>query len=433
MQQQHDGGDRKVTERQKRRNQQFQNAVENFRSKQAPERLQPKKHRWVTPLVLLLSVGIGLVLIFQMPSMFGEEQLSFVEVFSSVKPQNVLLAVGALAAILLLDVCKYVVTLHATTRTLRPLVSVKTSLLGRYYDNITPFASGGQPMQIYYLYTKGYSAGLSSAVVMIKYFFNTTAWLAVAFVAMVCNKQVLSPVSNGNVLLIAGWTGWALNMCVPVFMVLFVAMPKLAKRITAWIIHVGFKLKIVKNKEAAMHRALSAVRDFRSSFVIMAKRPLHLVLLTLCCVLELSLSFAFPYFIIRMFNGLQTDAGFATMFQVMALHAFASFAASVVPTPGNSGALEGLITTAFSSIAGATLMWVIFTWRFSVYYIYILIGVGITAFNLVRNVVRSRRAKKKSAQAQSASPPPSADEEAADGVGQTATEREQAAPTQESE
>ena len=266
---------------------------------------------------------------------------------------------------------------------------------------------------------------------MIKYFFNTTAWLAVAFVAMVCNKQVLSPVSNGNVLLIAGWTGWALNMCVPVFMVLFVAMPKLAKRITAWIIHVGFKLKIVKNKEAAIHRALSAVRDFRSSFVIMAKRPLHLVLLTLCCILELSLSFAFPYFIIRMFNGLQTDAGFATMFQVMALHAFASFAASVVPTPGNSGALEGLITTAFSSIAGATLMWVIFTWRFSVYYIYILIGVGITAFNLVRNVVRSRRAKKQSAQ--SVTQTSSADEEAADGVGQTATEREQAAPTREGE
>lgn len=82
------------------------------------------------------------------------------------------------------------------------------------------------------------------------------------------------------------------------------------------------------------------------------------------------------------------------MFEVMALNAYAAFAASVVPTPGNSGAMEGLITMAFSAMAGATLMWVIFTWRFAVYYIYIIIGVGLTVFNFLRNVVRSRRAAK---------------------------------------
>ena len=95
-----------------------------------------------------------------------------------------------------------------------------------------------------------------------------------------------------------------------------------------------------------------------------------------------------------MFNGFQVDAGLSTMFEVMALNAYAAFAASVVPTPGNSGAMEGLITMAFSAMAGATLMWVIFTWRFAVYYIYIIIGVGLTVFNFLRNVVRSRRAAK---------------------------------------
>ena len=168
----------------------------------------------------------------------------------------------------------------------------------------------------------------------------------------------------------------------------------MAKKLTAWLIRVAYKLKIVKDKERAMKKALSVVRDFRSSFVIMGKRPVHLVLLSLSCIAELALTFAFPYYIIRMFNGFQVDAGLSTMFEVMALNAYAAFAASVVPTPGNSGAMEGLITMAFSEMAGATLMWVIFTWRFAVYYIYIIIGVGLTVFNFLRNVVRSRRAAK---------------------------------------
>ena len=377
-----------------RKNARLESAIENFQNKEIPERTEKKKNKWLGSLVLLLSIGIGVFLIIQMSSSLGEEQLSFSEVFASVKWQNAAIAVVALVAIILLDIFKYVVVLHATTHKLHPLIGAKTALLGKYYDNITPFSTGGQPMQIYYLYKKGFGGGLSSAVVMIKYFFNTTAWLLVAFVAMVFNTAVLQRVETGNVLLIAGWIGWALNVCLPVFLILFVIMPKMAKKLTAWLIRVAYKLKIVKDKERAMKKALSVVRDFRSSFVIMGKRPVHLVLLSLSCIAELALTFAFPYYIIRMFNGFQVDAGLSTMFEVMALNAYAAFAASVVPTPGNSGAMEGLITMAFSAMAGATLMWVIFTWRFAVYYIYIIIGVGLTVFNFLRNVVRSRRAAK---------------------------------------
>lgn len=376
-----------------KRQQKLESAIENFSRKEVPQPpQQKKKNRWIMPLVLLLTIGIGVYLIIGMSSEMGGDQKSFSEVFSAILPVNALLAVGALLLIIFLDSAKFSIILHATTRKIRPLTSTKVSLLGRYYDNITPFSTGGQPMQIYYLHKKGYSGGLSSAVIMIKYAFNTTAWLLVALGCMAFNTHVLDGIENGKVLLIAGWVGWGLNSLVPIFILSFVLMPKLARKLARGVVHIGHKMRLVKDEEKILNKAEDVVNDFRSAFIIMGRKPVHLVLIALACVLELSLTFALPYFVIKMLNGFSADQGFSTMIEVMALNAYATFSASVVPTPGNSGALEGLLTVAFSSIAGATLTWVVFTWRFAVFYIYIIIGVGISIFNFVRNLVRERRA-----------------------------------------
>ena len=379
-------------EKNSKREQKYESALENFNKKQVPAQPPKKKTWWLSFAVLLLAIAIGVFLIIRMSGEMGSEQKNFVEVFSEVSLTNGVITVAVLLGMLLLDIAKFLVIIHATTNKLRPLVSTKVSLWGRYYDNITPFASGGQPAQIIYLHGKGFGGGLSSAVVLIKYFFSTFAWLGVACVAMAANSSVLNNIANGNFLKIAGWVGWVINMLPPLFILLFVIMPKLAHKLTGAFIFVGYKLKTVKNKEKTMQKALNVVQDFRSSFIIMAKRPLHLVLLFVFCVCEIALTFAFPYFIIKMFNGFVVDEGFATAFSVMGLNAFATMGASIVPTPGSSGAVEGLITMAFSNMAGSTLMWVTFTWRFSVFYLYIIIGLGITVFNFVRNIVRSRKA-----------------------------------------
>ena len=39
--------------------------------------------------------------------------------------------------------------------------------------------------------------------------------------------------------------------------------------------------------------------------------------------------------------------------------------------------------------------WVILVWRFLTYYIYILSGIGINVFEIIRDAVRNRRAEKR--------------------------------------
>lgn len=369
----------------------YAEAMDNFSKKEVPQNIQKKKHRWIGPLVLLLAIGIGVYFIVDMALKVDGGSKSFSEAFGSVTWQNALIALAVVLGIMVLDMLKFVIVLHATTRKIHPLIGAKTSFLGKYYDAITPFATGGQPMQVYYLYKKGLSGGTSTAVVLIKYTFNTVAALLVGLVCMACNTGV----TDNKFILIAGWIGWALNACLPLFLLLFIVMPKFAKKLTQGFVHVGYKLHIVKNKDKVMQKAQNAVQDFRASFVIMSKHPLHLILLILTCAVEMALTYAVPFFMILMFGGVSLDSPTVAqdLFTFMSLNAYISLGASVVPTPGSSGALEGLMSLAFASLE-SIFVWVMFTWRFSVFYIYIIIGVGITIFNFIRNFVRQKRAAK---------------------------------------
>jgi hypothetical protein len=272
-------------------------------------------------------------------------------------------------------------------------------LLGKYYDNITPFGTGGQPMQIYYLHRKGYSGGDASAIVLIRYFAQMFAWLLVGVALLSTHVNTLSALSDASRVLIltAGWIGLFANMLIPLFVMSFVAFPKFSYKLTSGIIGIGVKLHLVKNREKAMGSALKIVSDFRIAFSIMIKKPVHLVALILLCVIETCASFALPFFAMGMLAHDEITLNVQTFFAVMALNAYATFAVSVIPTPGNSGVAESASLIAFSVFLETVGVWVVFTWRFVVYYIYILIGIGITIFEVIRKFVRAHLAKKRNA------------------------------------
>ncbi|MDE7257139.1 MAG: lysylphosphatidylglycerol synthase domain-containing protein, partial [Clostridia bacterium] len=114
-----------------------------------------------------------------------------------------------------------------------------------------------------------------------------------------------------------------------------------------------------------------------------------LILLILVSFGEVGLTFATPFFIMKAFNCPVEGM----LFTVMALNAFATFGVSFVPTPGNSGVVEGLGALAFSAFAGATLAWSVLFWRLSVFYIYIFIGIGITVFDVIVKNLKYKKNK----------------------------------------
>lgn len=361
----------------------------------------PKKRKfgWISTVLLLVVIGLGIYLMFGISKDLGDEPKSFGEVIAASDWKFALICLAVLIVVLNFDWLKYFVIMRTTTGKYYVRTSMKVQLLGKFYDNVTPFAAGGQPMQIYYLHKKGFSGGVSSAVVLIKYFTQMFCVCLISLLFMACNSGVLNMISNGTwrtLIPVAAWIGLSANMLLPLMVLLFVIFPKFARKLVGLFVGIGAKLRIVKDKERTMEKAETVVREFRASFRIMSRKPFNLIALVLMCVIEISLRYAFPYFILRMYSGLTSSDGFSVLIAVMTLNVYATQSVAVIPTPGNSGAIESVGTIAFSAVvvAGSVLSWSVFTWRFSVYYIYILAGLGLTVFEFIRKLVRSRRRKK---------------------------------------
>lgn len=372
-------------------------ALKSFESTpiEAPKK---KKFGWVGTVLLLAVIAVGIYLMFSIVGEMGEMK-SLGEVIAGSDWRYFLISIVVLLGILFFDWMKYAVIMKTTTGKFSPRTTLKVSLLGKFYDNVTPFAAGGQPMQIYYLHKKGYSGGISSAVVLIKYFANMFCWTLICLLLMAFNTGVLAGMGDDawqKTIMIAAWIGLFVNMLLPMMVVVFAIFPKVAHALTSFAVNIGYKVKIVKDKEKSMAKAQKTVSDFRNGFKVMSRSPLGFIALILCCVCEVLLTYSLPFFVLNTFSALPAgEGGFGMLITVMALNVYAAQSVTVVPSPGNSGALEVVITKAFAAVVTvAALPWAVLTWRFAVYYVYILIGIGLTVFEFIRKLVRARRAKK---------------------------------------
>lgn len=365
----------------------LEEAKRNFADRDVKE---PKRKRaWLGNLFFVVVLAVTLLLVYQLSANAAEgEQKTLKEIFGNMRTDYAVMAVGALFVMIFLDSMKYFVILHATSGKKYFGTSLKTSLLGKYYDNITPFASGGQPFQIHYLHKKGFSGGESTAVIFIKFCFNILIWLAICLCLMVFNRGALDVYvaddTQRRLFVVLGWIGFAINCSIPVAIIAFAAFPKLMETLTRWFLALGHKLKIVKSRDAVVIKAKRIAKDFRAAFVIMTHKPLHAVGLALICVCEQFLSIMLPYLVVVAMAGATIEPNVQLMFAIMTMNVYVSMSVTAVPTPGNSGALETAFSLVLTSVAEGVLFWTVFGWRFLSYYSFILIGLCIFIADFIR-------------------------------------------------
>ena len=371
----------------------FDSAMQTFAEQEIPPDIKKKRKGWLGTVLLFAVIAVSIWFVLQLATGMSDGLKSFDEVIANANVPFIFVTFGALILLYFIESSKYATILSVIDGKPRWKESIKVMFLGKYYDSITPFASGGQAMQIHYLHKKGFSGGTSTAVIVIKFFSNMFVWLMVSLVFMIFNVDALQSLGaeTQGVLIAGGWIGWAVNMLLPLFIVIFMFLPSVGTALVRGVVKLGAKLHIIKDEEKVKNKAFRVVKDFRAALSIMVRHPWRLLLLLLLCAIEVTAVFAFPYFVMRAYNGLTAADGIGAMWDVITLNIFATMSVTVMPTPGNSGFLETAITMAFSKIAQEVLLWVVLTWRGLVYYVYIIIGIGITIFEVIRNSVNRRK------------------------------------------
>lgn len=343
-----------------------------------PRKKKSKKSRLMLLLFILLNV---LVIGYTAYSEFSGEHPSHVEfVFGAESMYCLILALLCPLAALATETVKYIIMM----RSLHEKVSLRSAFqvvaLGRYYDAVTPSGAGGQPFQIWYLNSNGYSSGVSAAMPLMQYMTMQFAFIITAVAVFIFNGGVLSD----SPLKITAYIGTVCYSIVPVFIIIFVIAPKAARKLLKFFVRIAVCLHLVKDPFRTEVRIMRALSEYCVSTKNLAKDIPATVIMMIMSVLYHLAMFSIPYFVIRMFGG---TLAYVT---VVSVCAFIYAAISVVPTPGNSGAAEGSFYVLFSEVGAGNLFWAMLVWRFFCYYLFVVIGIAIYGYNSLKKQLLKR-------------------------------------------
>lgn len=270
---------------------------------------------------------------------------------------------------LLFEGLKYYLMIYHTTGKKRFFLSLRTAVLGKYYDNITPLGSGGQPFQIYYLYKNGISSGVAGSLPISAFSMMQIAFSSIAVIVFVFFGKFVE--SDG--LRIAAYVGNLFAIFIPLAVVSFSLMPKFTGRVVYKILILLKKVKLVKSPYEKMKRVLAFLENFKKSLGLLVSSKKLVVETFILSLLYQSALFSIPYFVVRATG---VNAHFLEMY---ALCVFIYCAVAFIPTPGNSGGAEVSFALIFTILSGGLLFWGMVLWRFSSYFLVIIIGL-VTVF-----------------------------------------------------
>ncbi len=381
-------------------------------SKEMEDRTQnnTKKKKWKTAvkiIAMILLIGLSVGIMFGLSGYLSVNQLKFTEMLKTTfNWRYFLIFLAAIVVYIFVESLKYAYLLKISTGKWRLKNSIKVMFLGKYYDAITPLGTGGQPFQIYYLHKRNVPAGVATAVPLVKYIVTTFVFGIMCAVFLgIAPSHFKGDTNVSNALSISlmaiAWVALVFNMLVPTVMILLSAFPKVGKKIIVWIVKVLSKMHIVKHKYPVTKKYVYEVAEYRNALKLLIKKWYSLIPLVLISAVECFILLSMPLFTVMAIAGNDPSVQLTgeLLVQILCLSAVSFYAASLVPTPGNSGASEATSSFVFITVMTSTVVqsvsgWVIFTWRFATFYLYIVVGVCISVFSMIRDAVRAKRKKK---------------------------------------
>jgi uncharacterized protein (TIRG00374 family) len=343
-----------------------------------------KKKKWLNFIYFALNLlVIAIVLVTQLSG----EQNPF-ESLTAILDVNwwfILAACGTIVVGMLCDQMRFGTLIHKTTCVYRFNLAFKVGVLGRYYDTITPFSTGGQPFQVIYMNRYGIKPGAGISVTVAKYIFAQLMYFGLATYFMFTNfsSNYIDGTSNvaTGVATTFTWVGYIICAVVIIF-VIFISFNR---RVGAGIVVAGLKVlskikigkfRLIKDYNKSFRNVMNTVSLWHRTTQKYSKSFGVIFVNTIFSALFLFSSYSMPYFIYCAFVGWHPEM----WLRIMAIALMVDLTSAFNPIPMGTGTAD-LSFTAFYAVvfaqaglgAGAQ-VWALIIWRCLNYYVHILNG-----------------------------------------------------------
>ena len=257
--------------------------------------------------------------------------------------------------------------------------SMYLGIITKFFNGITPLATGGQPMEVYEMHKKGVDYKSGANIVIQNYIVFQIALVFWGIISITLN-QFLHFFKYIPVLKQLTIIGFIINFVILIILFMVSFSKKFNKIILTFCIKVLSKLKIVKDKEKALEKWSRTCDEYYEN----AKVLLHNKKIFIKCVcyqiISLCIYYALPLFIAWSLN----LGDNLTILNTIAASSYIYVMGCYVPIPGASGGMEYAFLGFFGNfMADAPLKAVLILWRFMTYYAPTIIGALV--FNISNN------------------------------------------------
>lgn len=241
-----------------------------------------------------------------------------------------------------------------------------------FFNSITPFSTGGQPVQIYLYTQKKVKASHSTGIIVANFIALMIASNIYAIGSLVYYGRFSTNFNPSTSWMIG--LGFAMNMFTLVFMILMAT----CKFVRDFFEKILKKLCNIKFIGKHLGKAIPAFHNYCANAQSAAKEIFShkLVFITAIILKMISLCFyyAIPFFILK---ALDVELAINTLPFIILASAFAITTMVWVPTPGGTGGIEFAFTTIFTTFAGVTTtigLTGMILWRALTYYLLMVIS-----------------------------------------------------------
>jgi hypothetical protein len=255
------------------------------------------------------------------------------------------------------------------------LKNLKYTLICFFFSSVTPAASGGQPMEIYYMHKDGINVANATLSLLINLTSIQIVTISVALVSLCFNYQYMN-----TILIIFFIIGILLNSSALALLLISIFSKRMSKGIINFAVKVlkFFKIKNVEKKQEWLEGELNKYQASASYIKTHKKLIIKTILIT---YVQFLFYYSISYWVYCSFGYSNYN-----ILQISSMQAVLYATVSGIPSPGAVGVSEGGFLEIFKSvytkneISGAMLLS-----RGVNFYLFVLISVVIVMFYTMKD------------------------------------------------
>lgn len=277
---------------------------------------------------------------------FKDQDISqILKIVRSVKLEFILIGIICMSLYIICEAINIGRTLKALNEKSTFLRNLKYALIGFFFSSITPAASGGQPMQIYYMHKEKITVASSTLALLINLTCVQIVTISVAIISLIFNYHYMNKFLVGFFIL-----GVSLNASALALLLISI----LSKRMTRGIINITirilklFKIKNIESKQEKMENELKKYHD-SAKYIKENKKLIFKNLIT--TYIQYFAYYSISYCVYRSFG--LTEHG---ILEISTMQAVLYATVSGIPSPGAVGVSEGGYLAIFETIYPQTML-----------------------------------------------------------------------------